>query len=125
LPKSNFTATAQRLPISTRISPGLKPPTCDIEIQSFYCRNDAIFPHHDLPFLAAIDIATGNQHLRYQNHRFGVAVVHFGGSSGVVAAGYGQNLLEPLRRTHLNANYFAWVGSGLAVACALAVTLPN
>jgi hypothetical protein len=85
LPKSNFTATAQRLPISTRISPGLKPPTCDIEIQSFYCRNDAIFPHHDLPFLAAIDIATGNQHLRYQNHRFGVAVVHFGGSSGVVA----------------------------------------
>jgi uncharacterized SAM-binding protein YcdF (DUF218 family) len=40
-------------------------------------------------------------------------------------AGYGQNLLEPLRRTHLNANYFAWVCSGLAVACALAVTLPN
>jgi hypothetical protein len=85
LPKSNFTATAQRSPITTRISPGLKPPTCDIEIQNFDYRNDTIFSHHDLPFLAAIDIAAGNQHLRYQNHRFGVAVVHFGGSSGVVA----------------------------------------
>ena len=31
--------------------------------------------------------------------------------------------IERLRRTHLNTNYFAWVGSGLAVACALALWL--
>ena len=31
--------------------------------------------------------------------------------------------LERLRRAYLDANYFAWVGSGLAVACALALWL--
>ena len=78
-------ATAQRPPITTSLSPGPKLPTCDTGILDFDCLSDAIFSTHDLPFLAAFDIAAGSEHFKYQSRRFGMAVVHFGGSSGLVA----------------------------------------